>query len=281
MIPNRIIQDYFKNINYDIDCVNYATCYPNSWGDKDFVPYQNKIYLITDGRVHFKIAKEEFIATKGDMLLLPMHISQSYEILSSSFSHYYTHFRMPSLNNNIDLFDVIRCPYIIPLNEEQYEHSVSMFNHIINHNFAESLTQRFLHLEYYNKLILSYISLTEDRIKYIKQYQNIDYITKISDLINNNINKHISIEEMASKLHLHPNYFIRLFKKHFGLTPTKYINTIKIKKACELILLNDSSISNIATSLGFTDIYYFSRLFKQYTSLSPTEYRNQYLNSNK
>lgn len=272
----KITDDYFHNLNYDIHSVYRNKCYKDNWGDENFVPYQNKIYLIVEGHLSFTIDDTKFEATAGDLILLPLHTRQSYHIISASFNHYWCHFLITIDRNNLDLLDVIRCPYKIHLTQSTYRQFEEMFLNLIQLNKnKERLSNYFKLYDVFNRLVSTYMDLTDQDIKPITPGPHVHQMTQIMDYINENMNRQISVEEMANRLHLHPNYFIRLFKSYFGLSPIKYINTVKVKKACELLLVQDESISNIATSLGYSDLFYFSRLFKQHTRMSPSAYRKQ------
>lgn len=272
----KIADDYFHNLNYDVNSVHRNRCYKNHWGDKNFVPYQNKFYLITDGHLSFTINDTSFEATAGDLLLLPLHTRQTFHSITDSFDHYWCHFRITTDRNHLDLLDLIGCPYKIHLTGSAYRQFEDMFTTLTQlHQNKELLSNRFKLYDVFNRLVSTYMEYTYEDLTLITPGPHVHQMMQIMDYIKENMNRQITIEEMANKLHLHPNYFIRLFKGHFGLSPIKYINTVKIKKACELLLLQQDSISNIAANLGYSDLYYFSRLFKQYTGTSPSAYRKQ------
>ena len=74
------------------------------------------------------------------------------------------------------------------------------------------------------------------------------------------------------------SYFKRLFIMKFQLSPIKYITKKRISYACDLLVSNTYSVSDIAFMTGYGDVYYFSRVFKECTGMSPTEYRKTTLN---
>ena len=54
----------------------------------------------------------------------------------------------------------------------------------------------------------------------------------------------------------------------------EYVNTLKVEKACELLVTTNLSIIDIAMSVGFDDQSYFTKLFKKDTSMTPKQYRS-------
>jgi len=93
------------------------------------------------------------------------------------------------------------------------------------------------------------------------------------DYIHKNLNVPISLEELASRVGYDPTSLGRIFKKEFGITPMKYINDIKHKKARELLESSDMTVTEISDSLGFYSIHYFSKCFKERENVTPLEFR--------
>ena len=77
------------------------------------------------------------------------------------------------------------------------------------------------------------------------------------------------ITDFARHANLSPYHFCRLFKRATGLSPVKYFNLLKIKKACSLLAGTRLRIKEIALRLGFKDQCYFSRAFKKVMGYSP------------
>lgn len=268
------LQDHhIDNLNYDLDTIYRAKCFYEHWGDINFVPSLNKLYLILEGKLFFNIDGLTFEAKKGDLLLLPLHTKQSFHSITEYFDHYYCHFKINLDRSLIDLFDVIRCPYKISLNDEEFKDCVMKMKKL-KELFCEktTLSNQFEMYHIFNQIIWDYLHRTGEP-EAITPEPHLIEMTKIMDYIDHNMHRIMTVEELANILHLHPNYFIRLFKAHFGQSPIKYINTLKMKKACQLLLLKEKPVGVIAEELGFSDIFYFSKLFKKHTGKSPTSYR--------
>ena len=95
--------------------------------------------------------------------------------------------------------------------------------------------------------------------------------------INGNLDKKLSIEELAGMMHLHPNYFIRMFKKNVGVSPLKYINKKRFEKAISLFVDESLPITEVMTEVGFDDYSSFSSFFKSYSGYSPKKYRKIFI----
>ncbi|MDO5409871.1 MAG: helix-turn-helix domain-containing protein [Lachnospiraceae bacterium] len=92
---------------------------------------------------------------------------------------------------------------------------------------------------------------------------------------NQHYNKEICIEKYAASRNMSTSWFIRNFRQYNGITPMKYILSIRISNAQHLLETTAYNINEIADIVGYDNPLYFSRLFKKQVGLSPSEYRRQ------
>lgn len=88
-----------------------------------------------------------------------------------------------------------------------------------------------------------------------------------------NFSHNIEIEEYARSQHMSMCWFIRSFKQYMGVPPLKYLTSIRIAKARELLEGTDIPISEVGVLVGYDNPLYFSKIFRKCTGLSPREYR--------
>ena len=114
-----------------------------------------------------------------------------------------------------------------------------------------------------------------------KKYLPTEKMSKITpalEYIANNYNKKIKNDVLANLCNLSTVYFRKLFTEIIGSSPISYVHELRIKKAKEMLKSDHDSFFNIASSLGYLNIYDFSRAFKKYTGISPTKYEKQWRN---
>lgn len=105
-----------------------------------------------------------------------------------------------------------------------------------------------------------------------KQKEVNSSVAKAIEIIDADYSKDITLEELAGKLFITPQYLSRLFKEKTGKSFSEYIIFIRINKAKELLKKNEMSIKEISYAIGYGDPNYFSRMFKKEEGVTPSEY---------
>lgn len=85
----------------------------------------------------------------------------------------------------------------------------------------------------------------------------------------------ITVETLADRVSLSPYYFIRLFKKEYGVPPHQYLLSLRLDSACFYLRSTQKTIKDIAFSCGFKSENNFCIAFKKQLGITPTNYRNQ------
>lgn len=79
-------------------------------------------------------------------------------------------------------------------------------------------------------------------------------------------------DHLAQLCGLSTPYFRKLFTDIYGASPFSYVQSLRMCKAKELLKSDYLSISDIALSLGYNNIYEFSKMFKKQYGCSPTQF---------
>ena len=100
-------------------------------------------------------------------------------------------------------------------------------------------------------------------------------IQKACLIIRENIDKNLTVEEIARDLNVSYSLFRTAFKKYTGLSPIQYHLSLRVQHAVYLLNNTDLSIKEISFNLGFCSIFYFSKVFKEKTKQNPSSFRQK------
>jgi AraC family transcriptional regulator, arabinose operon regulatory protein len=82
-----------------------------------------------------------------------------------------------------------------------------------------------------------------------------------------------TVAELAQRTALSRAQFTRRFTAHAGMSPVRYVIQARIDRAQQLLTETRTSVTNVAITLGYTDIGYFSRQYKRQTGHPPSRAR--------
>lgn len=96
--------------------------------------------------------------------------------------------------------------------------------------------------------------------------------------VRDNIEKRLSIEDMANYVQMGYEKFRKLFLKYYGISPGSFIQNERIRTSQNLLMFHEMTIKEVALELGYRDSATFSKQFKKITGRTPTQFRNLYHN---
>lgn len=103
-----------------------------------------------------------------------------------------------------------------------------------------------------------------------------DRLTLAKKFIDDNIDKALSADDVASYCYISTRQLSRLFINAEGITPTKYITREKMQKAGEYVKDTDLTFRQISEKLSFNNEFYFNTVFKKHFGMPPMAYRNMF-----
>lgn len=132
--------------------------------------------------------------------------------------------------------------------------------------------------------IIYYMSVTKDKhplattsFVNIEDASDSRRIQKVKNYINNNFEKPLYLDQLASMASMTPTAFSRFFKTHTNKTLSDYIIDIRIGYAIRLLIDTNFTSAEICYKCGFNNLSNFNRLFRKKKGCSPKEFRNNYV----
>lgn len=91
--------------------------------------------------------------------------------------------------------------------------------------------------------------------------------------LHKNLSEPVTIDDMASLVHLSPSRFHAVFRQSMNATPLDYLKKIRLDAAARMLLASDASVAEISRAVGFKNQFHLSREFHNQFGLSPLKYR--------
>jgi transcriptional regulator GlxA family with amidase domain len=98
-------------------------------------------------------------------------------------------------------------------------------------------------------------------------------LIKIAQLMQQNIEKPLSLDEIAAATGLSRRQIERLFKRHLDCVPKRYYLQMRLRRARELLLQTSMPIIDITTACGFQSAPHFSRCYRAQFGCPPSTER--------
>jgi AraC-like DNA-binding protein len=113
---------------------------------------------------------------------------------------------------------------------------------------------------------------TQPAYQHIQDYVKTE-IQEVCGYIDKHYSEHITLEELSTFSCRNKYSLLRSFTKWVGITPYRYLETVRINEAKKLLVAG-VGLMEAAICTGFTDQSHFSNYFKELTGLTPKQYQN-------
>ncbi|MFE0503234.1 bifunctional transcriptional activator/DNA repair enzyme AdaA [Peribacillus butanolivorans] len=100
-----------------------------------------------------------------------------------------------------------------------------------------------------------------------------EWIEQITEWIDQHYSEPLTLNTLADISHGSPYHLQRLFKRVKGLSPTEYIQQLRLEKAIRMLESSEQPVTEIGLAVGFSSTPYFITLFKKKTGYTPSGYR--------
>jgi AraC-like DNA-binding protein len=105
-----------------------------------------------------------------------------------------------------------------------------------------------------------------------------DRMNLVYEYVFKNYRNKITLDEVASLLHMTPTSFSRYFSIINNKPFSRFLAEIRIKHACKMLVETRHAVSNICYDSGFNTLSNFNHLFKEVMSKTPYEYKKEFMN---
>ena len=102
-------------------------------------------------------------------------------------------------------------------------------------------------------------------------------VQNVVALMRRDLRAKLTLQDMACAVNLTSFHFCHLFKAETGSSPAKYLKTLRLERARELLETTFLSVKEIRALVGVNDESHFARDFRATYGLTAQQYREQFL----
>jgi AraC-like DNA-binding protein len=268
------------------------------WNLKERVIFDFELLFIKEGEILVNIEEQDYHGIPGDVFLFKPRLKHSINFLSGEKFHQpHIHFDFVYQQNSPEITVSFRSLHEISESEMTLFREdifsalpLEIPNHFRLNNFILlekmfmdiinefELKMPFYEINLKGMFLQLWTYLLRENYWEINQNKipDIDKLIKIRDFLNHYPpNEKVNLDQLSEIAHLSKYHLVRIFTKAFGVSPIKYHQMVRIKKAKELIQFTNESITLVAERLGFESIHSFTRAFKINEKVTPSFYRKK------
>lgn len=98
---------------------------------------------------------------------------------------------------------------------------------------------------------------------------------RVIEYINDNLDSDISLSELSDIACLSRHHFARAFRSAVGVPPHRFISSLRLQRAQDLLAHTRASLAEIAFACRFSSQSTFTRAFRRHAGVSPGDYRRK------
>lgn len=242
---------------------------PNSGVKRHTHPYYHMFY-IASGTCSFLLSGEEAVLSQGQCLLVPPKAEHCYTNEAPDTAVYY------------------ELKFSVPRGSRQQPGQILMESTLIG-SLLEQILEEYAKFgsladdaaATYLSAILSLLTQSQRAcqqrpFRYFDATGLSGLSRRIVEYLETHYSRELSLEELAKAMDYNKSYLCVAFKKDAGLTILDCLNTIRIRRAAELIVYSDQPLSQVAGLCGFASVSHFNRVFLKYVGITPGQCRRAY-----
>ena len=259
-----------------------------AWGERVLIPRDNRLFYCIDGSGAITVAGKKCEIVRGAALLIPAGTPYILHITDGNPGYIGVNFDYTFKNSTIN-------GPVIPVPLEECEDDLiieritfsdePLLNEPLSVENMTSLEDLLSPMVVtYNKKLLYYelelSGVFTEVISWILRAKKLgdlsesdSAISAILSYIHNNYAEKLTNAKIGAIFGYNQNYVSDLIKSATTQPLHKYIESVRVERAAELLTTSDIPVGRIAELSGFCDIYHFSKMFKARFGVSPRAYR--------
>ena len=114
--------------------------------------------------------------------------------------------------------------------------------------------------------------LTPSQKEYVPKQKQLLIQPAVDHISQRYFDTQISNDSLAALCGISTVYFRKAFEAVHGMSPIRYLHSLRMQRAKDILSSDYDSIAQVAESVGYSSVYHFSKMFRAYTGMSPSQY---------
>lgn len=224
-----------------------------------------ELYFLLSGNVDYVVGTKQYSLKPFDLLVIPPSIYHCPRSIQGSYERVIFNFSIADIPKDVR-------PLLKNLGDRYYVRNNVFFRSIPLDflSFIESLPSELLIRTTKNLIELSIINLSQQATSDIIVTHDSSLLSKIITYIDDNINKNLTLNNVAKIFYTTPAWINYSFKKRFNIPYSQYVKTKKMIYA-QSLLQNGEPPVNVSLTCGFEFYTTFLRQYKSIFGRNPSD----------
>ncbi|PYE47656.1 response regulator transcription factor [Paenibacillus barcinonensis] len=114
-----------------------------------------------------------------------------------------------------------------------------------------------------------------EKLREHQKWNAMGVLARVEAYIHEHYMDNISLKLLGEHFYMNSAYLGQIFKKHYGVSFSDYLNQIRIEEATRLLRRTDYRVYEIAAMVGYRDSDYFINRFEKISGETPAQYRKR------
>jgi AraC-like DNA-binding protein/mannose-6-phosphate isomerase-like protein (cupin superfamily) len=242
--------------------------------------------LIIRGELTAFCSEEQLVLRSGDIALFGAnepHVSMQtdsqlvYYVFQIDLHKYWD---QSTLNSMKHFSEVIRplstMNYVYRNNQEVRKQTAQLIREIYREMNEQEIGYELAVSSLIKNMLLLLLRHDSERKLHYSDNDWLDRMQPVLDFIDTHLNEKLTVEDLSKRINMSYTYFIKMFKKAVGMPFTDFVTYKRIKRAEQQLLTQSFSVSEVAESVGFTNLGHFYDMFRRYNDCTPREFKTRF-----
>ncbi len=250
--------------------------YEGDWHSLPHTHQFTELFYVLHGEGVFYIEREKVPVKTDDLIIINPNVEHTEKTFPNNPMEYI-------------VFGVEGLAFSFPEHDQAYGRGYSFYSYGSDKNQFINFAQLMMHEFQDKKPGFEKVchGLLEVLLVYISRKQKLSVISESSfqlskecaiakRYIDTNYAQDITLDSLADLTHINKFYLAHSFTECIGQSPISYLTERRLAACKELLSSSNLSVTQIATSAGFSSQSYFSQIFNKKVGMSPRQYRKLY-----